>query len=105
MQSPRASTLVPRGSVADDAVNDLGGILIAMRFAGVTNQCPCGTISGRIHSRYSRRLAVLCGRPIFTERFGADVLAPWARRTARLDHIVHHLALALGGRPASFARR
>src|SRR5271169_2214548 len=28
------------------------------------------------------------------------------RRTARLDHIVHHLALALGGRPAaSFARR
>jgi transposase len=34
------------------------------------------------------------------------VLAPWARRTARLDHIVHHLGLALGGRPAaSFARR
>jgi len=45
-------------------------------------------------------------RRIFTERFDADVLAPWARRTARLDHIVHHLALALGGRPAaSFARR
>jgi hypothetical protein len=40
-------------------------------------------------------------RRIFTERFGADVLAPWARRTARLDHIVHHLALALGGRPAA----
>ena len=34
------------------------------------------------------------------------MLAPWARRTARLDHIVHHLGLALGGRPAaSFARR
>jgi transposase len=94
-----------------------------------TSQCPaCGTISGRIHSRYSRRLAdlpiagrrvrlvllarrfycsaVLCGRRIFNERFDADVLAPWARRTARLDRIVHHLALALGGRPAaSFARR
>jgi len=50
--------------------------------------------------------AVLCGRRIFVERFDQDVLAPWARRTARLDHIVHHLGLALGGRPAaSFARR
>ncbi|OCJ54092.1 transposase [Agrobacterium rubi] len=50
--------------------------------------------------------AVLCGRRIFTERFETDVLAPWARRTARLDHIVHHLGLALGGRPAAaFARR
>jgi len=50
--------------------------------------------------------AVLCGRRIFVERFDLDVLAPWARRTARLDHIVHHLGLALGGRPAaSFARR
>jgi hypothetical protein len=34
----------------------------------------------------------------FNERFDADVLAPWARRTARLDHIMRHLALALGGR-------
>ena len=46
------------------------------------------------------------GRRIFTERFDGDVLAPRARRTARLDHIAHHLALALGGRPAaSFAGR
>ena len=37
-------------------------------------------------------------RPVF--------LAPWARRTGRLDYIFHHLGLALGGRPAaSFARR
>jgi transposase len=50
--------------------------------------------------------AVLCGRRIFTERFGDGLLAPWARRTARLDHIVHHLGIALGGRPAaSFAQR
>jgi hypothetical protein len=49
---------------------------------------------------------VLCGRRIFAERFAGDILAPWARRTARLDHIVHHLGLALGGRPAaSFAQR
>jgi transposase len=50
--------------------------------------------------------AVLCGRQVFAERFDRDVLAPWPRRTTRLDHIVHHLGLALGGRPAaSFARR
>ena len=42
---------------------------------------------------------------MFTERFDADAFAPWARRTARLDHIVRQLGLALGGRPAaSFAR-
>jgi hypothetical protein len=50
--------------------------------------------------------AVLCERRIFAERFGADVLAPSSRRTGRLDCIVHHLGLALGGRPAAnFARR
>jgi transposase len=50
--------------------------------------------------------AVLCGRRIFAERFDENVLAPWARRTARLDDIVHQLGLVLGGRPAaSFAQR
>jgi transposase len=50
--------------------------------------------------------AVLCGRQIFTERFADGVLAPSARRTARLDGIIHHLGLALGGRPAAcFAKR
>jgi hypothetical protein len=48
----------------------------------------------------------LCWRRIFTERFSDGVLAPWARRTGRLDYVVHHLGLALGGRPAaSFAHR
>jgi transposase len=48
----------------------------------------------------------MCHRQIFTERFADGVLAPSARRTARLDCIVHHLGLALGGRPAaSFAKR
>jgi transposase len=47
-----------------------------------------------------------CVRRIFAERFDDTVLKPWARRTARLDQIVHCLALALGGRPAaSFSRR
>ena len=82
----------------------------------------------RVHSHYERQLAdlpvsgqrvrivlaarrfrcvtVTCVRQIFAERFDPDVLEPWSRRTRRLDHIVHHLALALGGRAAaSFARR
>jgi hypothetical protein len=57
-------------------------------------------------ARRFRCEAVLCGRQIFTERFADGVLAPSARRTARLDCIVHHLGLALGGRPAAnFAKR
>jgi transposase len=47
-----------------------------------------------------------CRRRIFAERFGEDVVPPRARRTARLEGIVHYLGLALGGRPAaSFAKR
>ena len=50
--------------------------------------------------------AVLCGRQIFTEQFPEGLLAPSARRTGRLDGTVHHLGLALGGRPvANFAKR
>ena len=128
-QSFRASALVPRGFVVDSATSDDAGALIAVRSVARASACPgCGSPSERVHSRYRRRLAdlpisgrpvrlvvlvrrfhcnaVLCGRRVFTERFDTDVLAPWARRTARLDHIVHHLGLALGGRPAaSFARR
>jgi transposase len=128
-QTFRASALVPRGFVVDEVTSDGTSALITVRSVETTSICPgCGTRSGRVHSRYQRRLAdlpmagrpvrlmvrarrfycraVLCGRRVFAERFGNDVLAPWARRTARLDHIVHHLGLALGGRPAaSFARR
>jgi hypothetical protein len=43
---------------------------------------------------------------IFAERFADDIVAPYARRTARLQTIVHHLGLALGGRPGQgLARR
>jgi transposase len=64
-------------------------------------------LSGRIVqlvvvARRFRCDAVLCGRQIFTD----GVLAPSARRTTRLDCIIHHLGLALGGRPAAgFAKR
>jgi len=125
----RASSLVPSGFVVEGVNIDAVGPAITVRPAGKTSQCPgCGAVSARIHSRYRRQLkdlpignrpvrivvlarrfhcdAVLCGRRIFAERFDQNVLAPWARRTARLDQIVYCLGLALGGRPAaSFSRR
>src|SRR3954454_15590865 len=125
----RSSVLVPHGFDVESAFCDGATTVITVRPTSGTSLCPgCGASSGRIHSRYQRRLTdlplagrpvrlvvmarrfrcvtVICGRRIFTERFDDGALAPWARRTARLDLVVHHLGLALGGRPAaSFARR
>jgi transposase len=128
-QPLRTYSLVPSGFVVVTAVHDTATTTITVRSPKDFGVCPsCGTVSHRVHSRYHRRVgdlplsgrsvkllvvarrfrcdAVLCGRQIFAERFADDALAPWARRTARLDLIVHHLGLALGGRPAaSFSQR
>jgi transposase len=125
----RPSAIVPDGFAVESAVCDGGTTLIMVRPTSNTSACPrCGTRSDRIHSRYLRHAtdlplagrpvrlvivarrfrcdAALCSRRIFTERFDGSVLALRGRRTARLDYVVHHLGLALGGRPAaSFARR
>jgi hypothetical protein len=128
-QALRPSALVPTGFVVESAAYDGATTVITVRRASRSSPCPgCGTSSGRVHSRYLRHVADLplagrpvrlvvvarrfrcgadlCGRRIFTERFEEGVLEPWARRTGRLDHVIHHLGLALGGRPAaSFAQR
>ncbi len=91
--------------------------------------CPtCGQPSNSIHSRYQRLLSDLpsqgrlvwikifarrfrclladCRQRIFVERLEGALARPFARRTSRLEGLVHHLGLALGGRPGqSFARR
>ena len=127
MQSFRASQLLPPGFCAVDASSDIESAVVTIRAVSANSSCPCcGAISDRV--RYPRCLAdlpiagrravlmlqarrfrceaVLCERRIFTERFEDNILKPWARRTARIDQIVHCLALVLGGRPAvSFARR
>ena len=60
----------------------------------------------RLIVRRFRCAAGACRMRIFAERLHLEVANVYARRTARLDCIVHHLGLALGGRPAaSFARR
>jgi transposase len=48
----------------------------------------------------------ICPRKIFAERLGESIAVPFARRTARLESVVHRLGLALGGRPGhSLAER
>jgi transposase len=85
--------------------------------------CPsCGTWSEAIHSHYQRTIADLpwgghsvrlhlhvrkffcrqptCTRRIFTERL-PHLVAPHARRTARLESVLSLLAFALGGEPGA----
>lgn len=121
--------LAPAGFVVEQAEFDTDCMFLDVRAAAVSATCPCcGTCSRRTQSRYIRQVAdlpiagrrvvlrvtvrrfwceaVLCRRRIFAERFGDNVLAPLSRRTGRLETIVHHLGLALGGRPAAaFADR
>jgi len=130
MERRAASTkLAPAGFVVEHAEIDTDCVFLDVRATAVSATCPCcGTSSLRTQSRYLRQAAdlpiagrrvflrvtvrrfwcdaVLCRRRIFAERFGADILAPLPRRTGRLETIVHHLGLALGGRPAAaFADR
>lgn len=123
------SSLIPTG-LAVDRHELLDGALVVTASARVSFAvCPCCTRpSRRVHSRYARHVSDLpsagrpvrlrlvtrrfrcdeggCRRRIFAERFGDDIVPERARRTGRMERIVHHLGLALGGRPgASFAER
>lgn len=123
------SSLVPCGLIVErvDEFEDM--IKVRVRSGTGKAACPlCGSVSQQVHSRYIRQVADLpctgrrvaltviarrffcgaenCQRRIFAERFDEAVMGTRARRTARLDRIVHHLGLALGGRPAAnFAER
>ena len=123
------TSLMPPGLLVEQVRFGEDEIIAIARSRDRTAACPsCGGSSGRVHSHYERRLADLpahgrrvrirlvvrrfrcrvpgCARKIFAERFGDAVVQPFARRTARLQSIVHHLGLALGGRPAQgLARR
>jgi hypothetical protein len=124
MRPLRFSRLIPPGFVLDRASHDGDALQLTVKPQARWTRCPaCGTQTCRVHSRYQRHLddlpiagrparlmlqarrfhcdAVCCGRRIFTERFDPEVLVPWARRTNRLEVVVHHLAIALGGRPAA----
>lgn len=124
-----ASALIPAGFIVDSMVSEVDRWVVRVRSVMRFSNCPCcGQPSTRVHSRYQRLLSDLpasgrrvyleitarkfrcdvdgCGRRVFTERFAAGTVQSFSRRTDRLDLIVHHLGLALGGRPGQdFARR
>lgn len=110
IKANRGPLLVPRGFVAESACYEGDKAIVLVRACGSVGLCrSCGTVLRRVHSRYRRRVtglplsgrivqllviarrfrcdAVLCGGQIFTERFAEGVLAPSARRTARLAPI------------------
>lgn len=123
------ASLIPPGLAVDSVDDGEDTLVVTARSNTGTAACPlCGTVSRRVQSHYVRRPSDLpcagrrvrlrllvrrfrCGVPdcqcqVFAERFGLTVLAERARRTGRLEQIVHHLGLALGGRPgAGFAQR
>ena len=125
----RVSSLIPIGLIVDGVTQADDTIFVTARAGAAVAMCPlCGSPSRRVHSRYVRKVLDLpcsgrgvclrvvtrrfccqaphCRRRIFAERFDETVLFERSRRTRRLEYVVHHLGLALGGRPAaSFAKR
>lgn len=115
-------TIVPGGLIIDQHEISPDGVVVHAHGGAPTSACPtCGTASSSVHSRHTRHLLDLpahgrrltirlaarrfwcrmgsCERKVFTERFGAGAVASHARRSTRLDHLLHAAALVLGGRP------
>jgi transposase len=129
LPNPGLRSVFPVGVVVDEVQVDSNLISVRAHPAGDFCVCPdCGQPSNRVHSRYERQLLDLpshgravqiritvrrfrcisrtCLRRIFVERLAHDVAYKSARRTCRLEGIIHHLGIALGGRPAaSLAKR
>ena len=116
--------LLPQGLLVERIEREAGCFTVAARSTAPEATCPsCGGRSRQVHSRYRRTLADLpcsgramrisvtvrrfrctmaaCPARIFAERLSDGIAAPFARRTARLERLAHHLALALGGRPGA----
>ena len=123
------TALIPAGFIVEEVISEAERWVVRVRSAARFSNCPCcSQPSTRVHSHYQRRpldlpssgrlvqLEIMarkfrcavsdCKRRVFAERFTVGSIKSFSRRTERLDLIVHHLGLALGGRPgASFARR
>ena len=123
------ASLIPPGLEIDSVNGGEDVLVVTARSTAAKAPCPlCGVVSHRVQSHYVRQpsdlpcagrrvrlrllvrrfrcVALSCPRKVFAERFDTRVLAERARRTVRLEEIVHHLGLAMGGRPgAGFARR
>jgi len=117
-----ASTLLPciEGIAVDSIVSTYKAIVLRLSTTATYVACPlCGTLSGRVHSRYHRTLADLpwnrvavrihlrsrklfcdnpaCQRRIFTEPL-PELAARYARKTLRLQDAFYMIGYALGGK-------
>src|SRR5688500_1738476 len=105
---PRPTILPDPAALRLDCLEADGDeVVLVVHAAADEARCPaCGAASGRVHSRYVRRVADLpwqgaavrlrlrvrrffcdavgCVRRVFAERVGT-VVAPYGRRTVRLD--------------------
>ena len=111
------------GVIVDGVAVAAGLLLVAARARAGTAACPaCGAVSGRVHSRYGRRLADAaiggrrviirltvrrffcaspgCQRTTFAEQI-TGLTARYARKTALLTGTLRDIAVALAGRAAS----
>ena len=118
----------PEGLTIEAIETSDGLITVVARSSFRSLACPhCGVISSAVHSRYFRTLANLpshgsavnlqlrtrrfrcrtigCPVEIFAERFDPSIAQSFGRRTERLEGIVHHIGLALGGRPGQRTAR
>jgi transposase len=111
------------GVVVEEVAVAAGLLLVLARAKAATAACPgCGTVSGRVHSRYERRLAdaAVGGRPVeirltvrrffcassacktrtFAEQVDG-VTSRYARKTPLLASVLGGIAVALAGRAGS----
>jgi transposase len=111
------------GVVVEGVVAAAGLLLVLARTKADEVACPgCGTVSGRVHSRYARRLAdsaiggrrvvirltvrrffcgcAVCKRRTFAEQV-PGLTARYARKTPLLAGMLRNIAVALAGRAAS----
>jgi hypothetical protein len=109
--------------IVEEVAVAVGLLLVIARARAPEAACPkCGTVSGRVHSRYSRRLAdaamggrpvaiVLavrrffcpapgCGRGTFAEQVDG-LTVRYARKTPVLAGVLRSIAVALAGRAGS----
>lgn len=121
--SRRVLPLVPAGFVVEQVLPNPDRLVIVCRVRAHSAACPvCNQSSGRVHSRYTRKLADLpwqgrtvlihartrrfhcanaaCDRRIFAERLPGE-RGSHAQRTSRLSDLQRYVGLALGGAPGA----
>ena len=119
------SVLLPHlaGVIIEEVAVAAGLLLVLARARAGTSACPkCGTVSGRVHSRYQRRLSDAaiggqqveirlavrrffcpdtgCGSKTFAEQVDG-LTSRYARKTPLLSSVLSRIAVALAGRAGS----